>query len=90
MKIVVTCSCGGVIERATRLYKERFGEAPEKIYRGSDSIRRLANSLPKDTNINHYLDALAKVKNKFIYSIEYDDNGVITEMYDLAKGVKLA
>lgn len=90
MKIVATCSCGGAIEKATRLYKELFGEAPEKIYKGGDSIRRLANSLPVSSNIRDYLFALAKTKNKYMYSIEYDENGVIIEMYDLQKKARIA
>jgi hypothetical protein len=90
MKIVVTCSCGGVVEKATRLYKEQFGGVPEKVYKGGDSIRRFANTLPATTNMHQHLMALAKVKNKFIYSIEYDESGIITEMYDLQKKVRIA
>lgn len=92
MRIIVTCSCGGIVEKASMMYREQFGETPmpNQIYRGADVIRKLANSMPKDTNIYHWLDGIAKVRNRFVYSVDYDEKGNITELYDLQKKVRLA
>lgn len=85
MKLLLICSCSGQEKKATMAYDILFPDTTTpRIIKGKEAIAKLAS----DYN-NAHLRAISKLNGNFSYYIDINDNGKITEEYDLIRGAKI-
>lgn len=90
LKAIVCCGCGGIGKKAEYAFKIAFpdDEVPE-IHKGKDAVRRLAEQNP-NTNFERYMRGVAKKSGKWAYYVATNEQGDITELYDLLAGKRIA
>lgn len=84
MKLILTCSCGGMDKRAIEAFSLLFpNNSTPDIIRGRDRIYKFAKSLIPP---NPHIEAISKLSGKYAYYIKLDENGTIIEEYNLITG----
>lgn len=86
MKYLLICSCSGMSRKAEMAYdiiKPKLPTPP--IVRGKENIAKLGAKYD-----NTHIRSISKLNGNFAYYIDINDNGKITEEYDLIKGSKIA
>ena len=90
MKGLFICSCSGVRERAEAGFKILFPkEEIPNVYRGEAAILKVAHA-NSGTNLGEYLTAISKMNGRFAYYVAADENGDVTDNYNLLSGKKVA
>ena len=90
MKGIFVCSCGGMKDKAEKAFKIMFPRAEvPTIYRGEAAISRAASKYP-NTNVYTYLTAIAKTNGRYAYYVASDEQGNVTENYNLLTGKQVA
>ena len=81
MKVVLACSCSGQKKKAEEAFSILFpGEPMPKIILGKDNMMKFANEMNND-----HLKAIAKLKGRFAYYVEIENNNIIAE-WNLSTG----
>lgn len=90
MKVLLVCSCSGMKEKAKTAFGILFPKEDEpEMFVGKDAIKKFSYA-HSNTNVANYAEAVSKQNGQFAYYIEYDDNGDVTVVYNLATGKKVA
>lgn len=87
-EVILVCSCFNMSKKASEAFSliHPDRELPP-IIKGKDRIHKFAKEL---TPPNAHIVALSKLTGKFAYYIQLDQNNVVTEEYDLLRGVRIA
>lgn len=85
MNYILVCQCSGGKEKAEIAFSILKPNEPiPQVIKGKEAIAKLASQYN-----NSHLRAISKLNGNFSYYININDNGKITEEYDLTRGAKV-
>lgn len=85
MERILVCTCHAQDEKAKEAFAVRFPGVPiPPVIKGKANLFAFAEQIH-----NEHLKAIAKLSGKFSYYVKINDDGVITEEYDLVRGTKI-
>lgn len=83
---IICCDCGDTYQYSVDAHRlMSHGAKTPDVYR-HNKAHKLLDKLDNNTNVYKFVASLIKGKGKFSYYVEYDDNGDVTEQWNLLSG----
>lgn len=88
-RVIITCACGSVPTYCRNAYKVLHPDTPVPQLYVKGKARPLLESLPTQSEAYIQLSNLMTKRGRFGYLLEWDEDGKVTEFYDLLKSRRM-